>query len=93
MNISHQQAWRLMEASVLEARQQNLPILDLRSDSLMEFKGTIRIFEPLLRKSLHIPPQEKLSWVNPSAMNLAQAQAYYEKCLSLLKLQNITELK
>jgi hypothetical protein len=63
--ISHAGAWRLLLATVRECRLAQLPVPNVPLNALTQgfMEADARLFEPLIRRDLHLKPEDKIEMI------------------------------
>jgi hypothetical protein len=85
--IPHEHAWSLIVVSAREARAAGLAMPNIPLGNLtQEFSAfDLKLFEPLLRKQLHLAPTDRLDFIPWDEFRKADQTAYQQRVPSLRK--------
>jgi hypothetical protein len=74
--ISHGNAWRALVSLARESRSANLPVPNIPMQRVTDFDWDLKLYEPLLRYSLHLSAEDKIEFEPWEKMRGAELEKY-----------------
>jgi hypothetical protein len=92
--ISHGKAWRSLVSLARECRAASLPVPNVPMAPLTEefFDFDLKLYEPLLRYSLHLPREERIAFEPWEKIRGAELQKYQSVAPSLQRITRLLKL-
>jgi len=93
--ISHERAWSLLVETAREARAAGLSVPNVPMGALTKEFSTwdLKLYEPLLRSDLHLPPDEKIEFASWDVFAAGIPEEYAVSVPSLRPLVELLNLK
>jgi hypothetical protein len=93
--ISHDQAWRSLVSLARECRRAGLPVPNVPLAPLTEefYDFDLKLYQPLLKYSLHLPAKEKIDFEPWQNIRGAELQKYQSVAPSFGKITDMLKLK
>lgn len=87
--VSHGKAWRAITAMTRECRAANLPVPDAPMRMVSQFDWPLHYYEPLLRYSLKLKPDEKIAFVQWKELDAVTQERYHTAAPSLRRVFSV----
>jgi hypothetical protein len=93
--ISHDQAWRSIVSVARECRAASLPVPNVPMAQLTEefFDFDLKLYEPLLKYSLHLPREERIDFEPWEKIRGAELQKYQSVAPSFRRMTRLLKLE
>jgi hypothetical protein len=94
-SISHSRAWTLLVETAREARSANLAVPNVPMAPLTRdfYTWNLKLFEPLLRYELRLPPSEKITFASWDGFTVGVPEQYAASVPSLRPLVELLNLE